>query len=836
MEFWTEPQMASIDKMLNPRSIAIVGATPRMQYGGRFLAAALKAKDRVRVYAVNPRYDEIMGEKSYPSITDLPEAPDVVAIVVRYDQVLDVLRESHAKGAGSAIVISAGFAERGVDDRRDLQGELGEFARNSGMRISGPNCLGLANVKHDIWATSSSRGADGLSGPIGLVCQSGATAFGPFLVRAVESGIGFSYIISTGNEADLDFTDFARYLLDDPDTRVIAGFIEGFKRADKFLEVAKLAAERGKPIVLIKIGRSELGARAAQSHTAALTGEDARYDAIFAQYGVIRVQDYDELLEVAHLLAHTPKPAVPGLAVVSHSGGISSLTADMCGQAGLDLPVLGDAARDGINGILKGFGWAANPADVTGFANSESFPQIMEHMINDPRMGTLVVASAGADAQAQQVISQRDRTDKGVVFLWTGSRDAKSGLAQLKNARIPIFYTPDSLARGLQSRLAYHTWRERRLADGFATAPSRTAPQDEAIAQALGLGRPTLSESESKQLLAAWGVGSAREHRANSAEAAAAGRGAARVSGGSQGRLAGYPAQDGGRGGSAEPRRCGPSANRLCRDRGQCQGLCTTGSDHRRVGAGDGTRRRRSYRWRVARPATGPGAAVRQRRRDGRGLQRRSPAPLPHHALGSTGDDRRGQRRPPAPRLSRPASGGHRGARRHPGARIAPRHAPRRTIGRAGHQPADGAAVRPGSEGGRRARGVARRVQLMGCTPVLKARLDATGAVTRRRSDGSWERVEPRTDWARVDATTETEIERQAAMDDAEAAKDAAAWVRRVRRRAGLSQAEFAHRMGIAVATVRGWEQGRFVPQGAARALLRVIDRVPEAVLALSAS
>ena len=522
MAFWTGPQMASIDKMLNPRSIAVVGATPRMQYGGRFLAAALKAKDRVRVYAVNPRYDEIMGEKSHPSVTALPEAPDVVAVVVPWDQVLDVLRESHRKGAGSAIVISAGFAERGVDDRRDLQGELGEFARASGMRISGPNCLGLANVKADIWATASSRGAEGLTGPIGLVCQSGATAFGPFLVRAVENGIGFSYIISTGNEADLDFTDFARYLLDDADTRVIAGFVEGFKRADKFLEVAKLAAERGKPIVLIKIGRSELGARAARSHTAALTGEDARYDAVFAQYGVIRVQDYDELLEVSHLLAHTPKPAAPGLAVVSHSGGVSSLTADMCGQAGLDLPPLGEAARDGINGILKGFGWAANPADVTGFANSESFPPIMQHMIDDPRMGTLVVASAGADAQATQVISQRDRSDKGVVFLWTGSRDAKAGLPMLKNARIPIFYTPDKLARGLQSRLAYHTWRQRRLADGFAAAPPRTAAQDAAVAQALGLGRPTLSESESKRLLAAWGVASARERLVSSAEEAVA--------------------------------------------------------------------------------------------------------------------------------------------------------------------------------------------------------------------------------------------------------------------------------------------------------------------------
>ena len=153
-----------------------------------------------------------------------------------------------------------------MDDRRDLQGELGEFARTSGMRISGPNCLGLANVKHDIWATSlPPAGQSGLTGPIGLVCQSGATAFGPFLVRAVENGIGFSYIISTGNEADLDFTDFARYSAGRSGhaghCRVSS---KASKRADKFLAVAKLAAERGKPIVLIKIGRSELGARAAQ--------------------------------------------------------------------------------------------------------------------------------------------------------------------------------------------------------------------------------------------------------------------------------------------------------------------------------------------------------------------------------------------------------------------------------------------------------------------------------------------------------------------------------------------------------------------------------------------
>ena len=526
MTTWSDSMLASIDKMLNPKSIAVVGATPRMQYGGRFLNAALKAKDRVNVYAVNPRYDEIQGIKSYPSVSDLPEAPDLVGIVVPYDQVLDVLKESHQRGAKSAVVISAGFSERQVDDRRDLQGELGAFALESGLRICGPNCLGLANIRDDIWASASSRGADGLTGPIGLICQSGASAFGPFLTRAVESGIGLSHIISTGNEADLDFSDFARYLLDDDGVKVIAGFVEGFKDARKLVEVAKLAAERGKPIVLIKIGRSELGTRAARSHTAALTGMDQRYDAMFAQYGITRVQDYDELLEVCQILAHSPKPVQPGIAVVSHSGGVSSLTADMCGQAGLDLPPLTDQARDGINGILKGFGWAANPSDVTGFANSESFPEIMGHMTGQPNIGCLVIASAGADAQAKQVIAHRDESlkqGKGVAFLWTGTRGATAGLPMLKEANVPIFYVPDKLAQGISALQKYHSWRDLRLSRGFAAQQAMSQQQIQMLAELRPNGSirgSALSEHRSKQLINAWGVSTNQEIlAATSAEA-----------------------------------------------------------------------------------------------------------------------------------------------------------------------------------------------------------------------------------------------------------------------------------------------------------------------------
>ena len=521
MEFWTDDQMRSIHKMLNPRSIAVVGASPKGGYGGRLLNAVLKCKERVKIYPVNPNYDEIAETKCYRSIAELPEAPDLVGIVVPYDKVLPVMKECHAKKAGSAIVISAGFAERGIEARLDLQKQVGAYAKESGLRITGPNCLGLANVRDDIWATASSRTLGGLTGHVALVCQSGATAFGPFLLRAVDAGIGLSHIISTGNETDLDFADFARYLIDDPGTRVIAGFVEGFKDVQKFIAVAALAAERGKPIVLIKIGRSASGAEAARSHTAALTGADALYEAVFKQYGVIRVQDYDELLEVAHLLANSRKPPQRGIAVVSHSGGISSLTADMLGLAGLELPKLTDRARDGINDILKDFGWAANPADVTGFARGEHFPKIMDYMAEEPTVGTLVVASAGAGNQVDHVIAQRDKSAKGMVFFWTASRGDKATLPKLKASNIPIFYSPEKLARGLKFLIDYHAWRENRTAGGVAQVPALTAAQKKALQQLKSTDHTALSESESKQVIAAWGVAAPLETLTKSADAAA---------------------------------------------------------------------------------------------------------------------------------------------------------------------------------------------------------------------------------------------------------------------------------------------------------------------------
>jgi acetyltransferase len=525
MATWTTEQLRSIHRMLNPATIAVVGATPRLQYGGRFLRAALRAADRVRVYAVNPRYDEVMGIKCYPSLDELPEAPDVVGIVVPYHQVMPTLEECARKRAGSAIVISAGFAERGDGGRLDLQRQIGAFARESGVHITGPNCLGVANVKAGIWACAGSRLVMSGGGPIALVSQSGASAFGPFLTRAVDLGIGYSYIVTTGNEADLESSDFIRYLLDDPDTRVIACFIEGFKDGRKFIDVARLAAERGKPIVLIKIGRSAAGAKAATSHTAALTGADAVHDAVFKQYGVIRVDDYDELLETAQWLAYSPPLTKEGVSIVSHSGGISSLTADKCGQMGLQLPDLVPSTRDRLNEILKGFGWAANPADVTTYANSDAFPDILRCMVEGPEVGMLAIASAGADSQAQQVIDLRDSTDKAVAFLWTGSLTATDGLNKLKDAKIPVFLSPDRLARGLRSKVNYQHWRERCLKARDVPLPPMSVWQRQALQELSTLGRRTLTEHEARRFLAHWGVTGVREERATTVEEALAAAG-----------------------------------------------------------------------------------------------------------------------------------------------------------------------------------------------------------------------------------------------------------------------------------------------------------------------
>ena len=505
----------SIRRMLEPASIAVVGATPRPQYGGRFLRSVLEAQDKVRVYPVNPRYQDILDVRCYPSLSELPESPDLVGVIVPYQQVLPVLKQSAEAGAGAAVVVSAGFAERGSEERNRLQEEIGRFAVRSGLRVCGPNCLGVANVMTGVWPSSHAPDPNLQPGPVALVSQSGATAFGPLTTRAAELGLGYSHVISTGNEADLESSDFIDYLLDEPHVKVVACFIEGLKDGQKFLDAARKALRLGKKIVLIKVGRSDVGSKAARSHTAALTGSDEVHNAVFRQFGVTRCEDYDDLIQTAHLMAYAPPPTAGGVAVVSHSGGISSLIADHLGNVGLTLPPLTETAETGINEILASFGWAANPADITGVASRKEFADVLTLLEREPQAGALLIATAGTPSQAQIVLDLKARSHKPIVFLSTGGDNTEEGLATLRKSHLPVFTSPSRAAKSLSDFFSYHHRRKKFLE---AKTPSSTSPAT--TLPSLPEGATTLTEHPAKKLLSHWGIPSTRESRAHTLEEA----------------------------------------------------------------------------------------------------------------------------------------------------------------------------------------------------------------------------------------------------------------------------------------------------------------------------
>lgn len=524
----------AIDAMLHPRSIAIVGATERLQYGGRFLKNLLTTGCKARLYPVNPRRDAIFGVPCLRSIREIPEAVDLAAIIIPAPAVLEALEECAEKGVRSAVVISAGFEELGTEEGRARQARLRSLARETGVRVCGPNCLGLANVADSVWATAGSRISPetvALGSGIGLVSQSGATCFGPLIAMARDRGVGFRYIVSTGNEADLDSSDFAQYMLRDAEVKVVAALVEGFRDGAKFVETAEMALEMGKPLVLLKVGRSEAGSRAAGSHTAAMTGSDVVQDALFQQKGVVRVDDYDELIETANMFLKAKRPRGERVGVISHSGGIGSFLADKCGEVGLELPLLSDRTRDGLGEILGERGSAANPADVTTFAYNESFPSILRLLLADEKLDVQVMASAGGELQAKTVIQAAEECEKPVVFLWTGSIKDTGSLPLLQAGDVPLFYLPGRCARGVRRLLDYHRRRDEILAERSEAHPhpdpltgGEGGPPEEAL-RALrelvsGAGGPALTEHESKRVLSLFGVPTTREAQCSNLEEA----------------------------------------------------------------------------------------------------------------------------------------------------------------------------------------------------------------------------------------------------------------------------------------------------------------------------
>ncbi len=504
----------SIDAMFNPRSIAIIGATERPGYSGRFLQNLIQTGSIARLYPVNPSRETVFGVRCYPSVLDLPEPVDLVAIILPSAQVVPAFSDAVKAGAGSGIIISAGFAELATDEGRARQAALRDLARGKGVRLCGPNCLGLANVAASSWTTPSTRIAPemrDMQPGIGLVSQSGATAYRPLLGMAQDRRIAFRYLVATGNEADLESSDFLQYMLGDPEVRVVAAVIEGFKDGDKFVQTAKMALEAGKPLVVLKIGRTEAGARGANSHTAAMTGSDAVQHALFQQKGVIRVDDYDELLETAAMFRTAKAPRGRRAGAISESGGMGSFLADKCAEEGLEVPKLSEATRGKLLEIMGERGSAANPADLTSFGTGPAFPAVMDHILDESEQDLVIMSSVGGAMQADTIIAAAKRTEKPILFVWTGSIGETPDIEALQRLRasdVPLFYLPAKAAKAARRLVDYHRTRRLFLAEqgGHSSAPADAGPLDQLRRQIEIAGARALTEHESKRALNSFGI------------------------------------------------------------------------------------------------------------------------------------------------------------------------------------------------------------------------------------------------------------------------------------------------------------------------------------------
>jgi acetate---CoA ligase (ADP-forming) len=361
-----------LDSFFAPASIALIGASrDHEKIPGRLLAMLRKNEYPGKLYLINPNYAEIDGLACYKSVADIGAAIDLAIIVIPARAVLAALEQCAAAGVKNAVIISSGFAEEGGESAA-MQDAIGALARRTGMRISGPNAEGFfsqqqrvaatfspaVDVKPDVtpWVATTKR--------IGIVAQSGGIGFA-FFNRARALGIAVSYVVSAGNESDLGAGEFFDYMVQDAATDVILLFVEGIRDVDKFLAAARRAAELRKPVVVVKVGRSHAGFRAAASHTASMAGWSGAYDAVFARYGFIVSNDLDEAVTTAAALATNPLPRGSRVAVLTVSGGAGIWGADSVAAQGLLVPELSSAIQAEIMKLLPSYGTAKNPIDVT---------------------------------------------------------------------------------------------------------------------------------------------------------------------------------------------------------------------------------------------------------------------------------------------------------------------------------------------------------------------------------------------------------------------------------------------------------------------------------------
>ena len=372
--------------MFEPDSIVFLGATndPR-KWGFRILANIVNGGFKGKIYPVNPTKEEILGLKVYKNVTEVPETPDLAVIVIPPSGVPAVLKECATKGIKMALVITAGFAEVGTEGQR-LQQEMVEIAASTGMRFMGPNSNGIVNPHHRFYPEMPPIFPR--PGPISIVSQSG-NIVGTIMRLAIDSGFGCAKCVSSGNEADLHSEDYVKYLAEDPQTKVILSYIEGFKNGNRFFEIAKEVSKK-KPIVMIKAGETPAGAIAAKSHTASLAGSYTLFDAMCKQSGIIKVTSLDELVDTGIALMCNPLPKGKRVGIVTAGGGWGVLAADACARLGLDVVSLPPETIKELDSFMPAWWNRGNPVDLVAGIFGDAVIRCIEVVLRSPAVDGVI--------------------------------------------------------------------------------------------------------------------------------------------------------------------------------------------------------------------------------------------------------------------------------------------------------------------------------------------------------------------------------------------------------------------------------------------------------------
>ncbi|MEW6661342.1 MAG: acetate--CoA ligase family protein [Bacillota bacterium] len=510
-------QEHGLNSFFRPNSIAIVGASQDLtSISGKPLKFLKDYGYRGDIFLVNPKYSEIYGVACYPSIKAIPGQPDLALFAVAYHRVLPALEECAEKGIKNVIIFSSGFAETGAEGAR-LQKQIKELARASGIRVCGPNCQGMVNLADSITASFSAALENGalLCGPVGFATQSGALGYSTFN-QAQEAGIGFTYIVNTGNEADLTTLDAMEFMVEDDSTRVILGYLEGVPDSEQFKAVAERALALGKPLVLLKAGRSAIGSRAASSHTAALTGSDAAFQAVCRQKGIVRVNDIEELLDMAKVFAPGKLPQGNRLCVISTSGGAGIIAADTCADLDLDLPDLLEESYDQIKEFIPSYGSARNPIDITAQVINDptGFRRCVEVVLADPNVDclmivqTMITGSAGEQV-ARDIVDVMGSSTKPVVIVWTAGDVTNQRCFQiLKQGGVPYFKAPGRGVRAIKALVDYASFAQAYKNSSLQAQirPQVLSEQELQRVRELLADGGTLSEHQAKKVLKYYGL------------------------------------------------------------------------------------------------------------------------------------------------------------------------------------------------------------------------------------------------------------------------------------------------------------------------------------------